>query len=197
MAHYLRFITIQIRHKESFRSKSSQGTFWIIKDKNDIYILKITSIKILGVNAPIPCVRIVSTWKSLSAGQKHTWIFLAWSREPFVRPVGQTRRCIKDTEVVWSHCQLIYSFSLCCWDGGRYSCFCWYWYFCVPKCASRTLNLFVLRPCKVFFRDKKTSTTKKCWVWGWFLYDDQTIQVLLTMFLALEPPALTRVTRDV
>ena len=157
MAHYLRFITIQIRHKESFRSKSSQGTFWIIKDKNDIYIyiLKITSIKILGVNAPIPCVRIVSTWKSLSAGQKHTWIFLAWSREPFVRPVGQTRRCIKDTEVVWSHCQLIYSFSLCCWDGGRYSCFCWYWYFCVPKCASRTLNLFVLRPCKVFFRDKK------------------------------------------
>lgn len=66
---------------------------------------------------------MVSTWKSLSAGQKHKWIFLAWSREPFVRPVGQTRRCIKDTEVVWSHCQLIYSFSLCCWDGGRYSCF--------------------------------------------------------------------------
>lgn len=87
-----------------------------------IYILKITSIKILGVNAPIPFVRMVSTWKSLSAGQ-HKWIFLAWSREPFVRPVGQTRRCIKDTEVVWSHCQLIYSFSLCCWDGGRYSCF--------------------------------------------------------------------------
>lgn len=27
MAHYLRFITIQIRHKELFRSKSSQGTF--------------------------------------------------------------------------------------------------------------------------------------------------------------------------